>query len=69
MSRRIEVRVGRLVVDDPALARADLAAAIESGLAGGAAEPRGRPPRSKGDPSALGVAAAVAREIRRELPR
>jgi hypothetical protein len=64
MTRRIEVEIARLVVEDPALARPGaLATAIEAELA------RDRSPALGRDPALRGVAASVADSIRKALPR
>jgi hypothetical protein len=64
VTRRLDVRIARLVVEDPALTRPGvLARAIEAELA------RAWPPAPGRDPALRGVAASVADSIRKALPR
>jgi hypothetical protein len=76
--RRIEVEIGSLAVDDPALAsrRAEITSGLERELArlAAAGPPAEGLPRGAGEPtaqstSAAGVGEAIARSVARELPR
>jgi hypothetical protein len=67
VTRRIEVEIGRLVVEDPALAHIDLAAALERELGRLAHDGRGQ--TETHDREAPTPVSAVAREIRARLAR